>query len=240
MSDLLTIRTAGSTWRGPCACGSKPKRRRVPRWRPTQPRLQGPRALRPPGGPEALLARLAAAATPVPLSMDPLAPQTAGEGAGLGRLRPVLAALGAVERVTVVPGRAIEITMRGRELVRLEAPLAGEVLEELTSRFAEGDGAALLGAGRLLFLPGSAGKVAGAVIRFPCAAPGVAEPLRDLLEAGRNVLVAVRSDQRSWACRATRPGFSRNRRSDRGGRRPLRRRGPGARSAAPQVGTVGR
>jgi hypothetical protein len=111
----------------------------------------------------------------------------------LGPLGPALVATGleSVERVTIVPGRSIEVTLRREGPLRLDAPAAEQVLADLTGRFPpQTDSVDIDGSPhRLVFLRGPGGKVAGAVIRFVRPTSGTAEPLRTLLEAGKHLLV---------------------------------------------------
>ncbi|MCL6554248.1 MAG: hypothetical protein K6W08_14190 [Firmicutes bacterium] len=108
-----------------------------------------------------------------------------------GPLAPIMAAAGAdqLERITIVPGRPIELLLRGEPPLWLDAPAAEQALAHLADR-PRTDSAVIEGNPyRLAFLPGPGGQVAGVVIRFARPASGVAEPLRALLEAGKHLLV---------------------------------------------------
>jgi hypothetical protein len=111
----------------------------------------------------------------------------------LGPLAPALVATGleSVERVTIIPGRSIEVILRREGPLRIDLPAAEQVLADLTDRFRQqSDSIGIDGSPhRLVFLRGPGGKVAGAIIRFVRPTLGTAEPLRTLLEAGKHLLV---------------------------------------------------
>lgn len=120
-----------------------------------------------------------------------------------GSLPPLLASLVAatgperVERITVVPGRPVEVLLQGGELLTLVLPPAEEVLAAMGAsrppRSGECDGGVRW---RLAHLGGRDGIGRGAVIRFARARAGAAEPLRALLLAGASLAVAGRRAER--------------------------------------------